>query len=60
MDKLGKGVTKVMDIWAKLLVIVGSVTLTIFFFAVLAQMFCRYLFVHFHRLPRRCRAGEGE
>ena len=43
MDKLGKGVTKVMDIWAKLLVIVGSVTLTIFFFAVLAQMFCRYL-----------------
>lgn len=43
MEKLGKGVTKVMDIWAKLLVIVGSVTLTIFFFAVLAQMFCRYL-----------------
>ena len=43
MDKLGKGVTKVMELWAKLLVIVGSVTLTIFFFAVLAQMFCRYL-----------------
>ena len=43
MDKLGKGVTKVMELWAKLLVIFGSVTLTIFFFAVLAQMFCRYL-----------------
>lgn len=43
MDKLGKGITKVMDLWAKLLVIVGSVTLTIFFGAVLAQMFCRYL-----------------
>jgi len=43
MDKLGKGVTKVMDLWAKLLVLVGSVTLTIFLFAVLAQMFCRYL-----------------
>ena len=38
-----KPVTKVMDLWAKLLVIVGSVTLTIFFGAVLAQMFCRYL-----------------
>ena len=43
MDKLSKGLTKVMDLWAKLLVIVGSVTLTIFFGAVLAQMFCRYL-----------------
>ena len=43
MEKLGKGITKVMDLWAKLLVIVGSVTLSIFFFAVLAQMFCRYL-----------------
>ena len=43
MEKLGKVVTKVMDIWAKLLAIVGSVTLSIFFIAVLAQMFCRYL-----------------
>ena len=43
MEKFGKGITKVMDLWAKLLVIVGSVTLSIFFFAVLAQMFCRYL-----------------
>jgi len=43
MEKLGKGISKVMDLWAKLLVIVGSVTLSIFFFAVLAQMFCRYL-----------------
>ena len=38
-----KPVTKVMDLWAKLLTIIGSVTLTIFFGAVLAQMFCRYL-----------------
>ena len=38
-----KPVTKVMDLWAKLLAIIGSVTLTIFFGAVLAQMFCRYL-----------------
>ena len=38
-----KPVTKVMDLWAKLLAIVGSITLTIFFGAVLAQMFCRYL-----------------
>ena len=38
-----KPVTKVMDLWAKLLAIVGSVTLSIFFLAVLAQMFCRYL-----------------
>ncbi|MBQ7825208.1 MAG: TRAP transporter small permease subunit [Clostridia bacterium] len=43
MEKIMKPVTKVMDLWAKLLVIVGSVTLTIFFGAVLAQMFCRYL-----------------
>ena len=43
MEKLGKGLSRILDIWAKLLVIVGSVTLTIFFFAVLAQMFCRYL-----------------
>ena len=43
MEKLGKGLTKVMDLWAMLLAIVGSVTLTIFFLAVLAQMFCRYL-----------------
>ena len=43
MEKLGKGLTKVMDLWALLLAIVGSVTLTIFFLAVLAQMFCRYL-----------------
>ena len=43
MKKLGKGITKLLDIWAKLLAIVGSVTLTIFFVAVLAQMFCRYL-----------------
>ena len=38
-----KPVTKVMDLWAKLLAIIGSVTLTIFLCAVLAQMFCRYL-----------------
>ena len=38
-----KPITKVMDVWAKLLAIVGSITLTIFFGAVLAQMFCRYL-----------------
>ena len=43
MEKLGKVVTKVMDIWAKLLAIVGSITLTIFLIAVVAQMFCRYL-----------------
>ncbi|MBQ7785961.1 MAG: TRAP transporter small permease subunit [Clostridia bacterium] len=43
MEKLGKGLSRILDIWAKLLAIVGSVTLTIFFFAVLAQMFCRYL-----------------
>ena len=38
-----KPITKVMDVWAKLLTIIGSITLTIFFGAVLAQMFCRYL-----------------
>ena len=43
MEKLGKGITKVIDLWAKLLAIVGSITLSIFFFAVIAQMFCRYL-----------------
>ena len=43
MEKLGKGLTKVMDLWAKGLAVIGSVTLTIFFGAVLAQMFCRYL-----------------
>lgn len=43
MDKIGKGLTKVMDLWAKLLAIIGSVTLTIFLGAVIAQMFCRYL-----------------
>ena len=43
MEKILKPVTKVMDLWAKLLTIIGSVTLTIFFGAVLAQMFCRYL-----------------
>ena len=43
MEKLGKGITKVMDLWALLLTIIGSVTLSIFFLAVLAQMFCRYL-----------------
>ena len=42
MEKLGKVITKVMDLWAKLLVIFGSITLTIFLMAVLAQMFCRY------------------
>ena len=43
MEKLGKGVTKVIDLWAKALAVIGSITLTVFFFAVLAQMFCRYL-----------------
>ena len=43
MDKIGKGLTKVMDLWAKLLAIIGSVTLTGFRGAVIAQMFCRYL-----------------
>jgi len=43
MEKLGKGITKVIDLWAKLLAIIGSITLSIFFAAVLAQMFCRYL-----------------
>ena len=43
MEKILKPVTKVMDLWAKLLTIIGSLTLTIFFGAVLAQMFCRYL-----------------
>lgn len=43
MEKLGKGVTRIIDLWAKVLAIIGSITLTIFFFAVLAQMFCRYL-----------------
>ncbi len=43
MEKLGKGITKVIDLWAKALAVIGSITLTIFFFAVLAQMFCRYL-----------------
>ena len=43
MEKLGKGITRVIDLWAKALAVIGSITLTIFFFAVLAQMFCRYL-----------------
>lgn len=43
MEKLGKGVSRIIDLWAKVLAIIGSITLTIFFFAVLAQMFCRYL-----------------
>lgn len=43
MEKLGKGVTRIINFWAKVLAIIGSITLTIFFFAVLAQMFCRYL-----------------
>lgn len=43
MEKLGKGVSKIIDLWAKVLAVIGSITLTIFFFAVLAQMFCRYL-----------------
>ncbi len=43
MKKLGEVISKVIDLWAKVLAIVGSITLTIFFFAVLAQMFCRYL-----------------
>ena len=43
MEKILKPITKVMDLWAKLLTIIGSLTLTIFFGAVLAQMFCRYL-----------------
>ena len=43
MEKLGKGVTRIIDFWTKVLAIIGSITLTIFFFAVLAQMFCRYL-----------------
>ncbi len=43
MEKLGKGITKVIDLWAKALAVIGSITLTIFFFAVIAQMFCRYL-----------------
>ena len=43
MEKLGKIITKVIDIWAKVLAVIGSITLTIFFGAVIAQMFCRYL-----------------
>ena len=43
MEKLGKAITKVIDIWAKALAVIGSITLTIFFGAVIAQMFCRYL-----------------
>ena len=43
MEKLGKIITKVIDIWAKALAVIGSITLTIFFGAVIAQMFCRYL-----------------
>ena len=43
MEKLGKGVTRIIDFWAKVLAIIGSITLTIFFFAVFAQVFCRYL-----------------
>ena len=43
MEKLGKGITRVIDLWAKVLAVIGSITLMIFFFAVLAQMFCRYL-----------------
>jgi len=43
MEKLGKVITKVIDIWAKALAVIGSITLTIFFGAVIAQMFCRYL-----------------
>ena len=34
MEKLGKGISWVMDLWAKVLAIVGSITLTVFFFAV--------------------------
>ena len=43
MEKLGKIIVKVIDIWAKALAVIGSITLTIFFGAVIAQMFCRYL-----------------
>ena len=43
MEKLGKIISRVIDIWAKALAVVGSITLTIFFGAVIAQMFCRYL-----------------
>ena len=43
MEKLGKIISKVIDIWAKALAVIGSITLTIFFGAVIAQMFCRYL-----------------
>ena len=43
MEKLGKIISKVIDIWAKALAGIGSITLTIFFGAVIAQMFCRYL-----------------
>ena len=43
MEKLGKGITRVIDLWARALAVIGSITLTVFFFAVLAQMFCRYL-----------------
>ena len=43
MEKLGKIITKVIDIWAKALAVIGSITLTIFFGAVIAQMCCRYL-----------------
>ena len=43
MEKLGKGLSKAIDIWAFVLAVIGSITLTIFFFAVLALMFCRYL-----------------
>lgn len=43
MEKLGKAITGLIDLWAKVLAVVGSLTLAVFFFAVLAQMFCRYL-----------------
>ena len=43
MEKLGKIIVKVIAIWAKALAVIGSITLTIFFGAVIAQMFCRYL-----------------
>ena len=29
MEKLGKGITKVIDLWAKVLAVIGSITLTI-------------------------------
>ena len=32
MEKLGKGVTRIIDFWTKVLAIIGSITLTIFCF----------------------------